>query len=85
MSQSFHFFERLATLAPGGAALLLLFPVPTGCIFFDSCHAKYFLKSCIDMLSVVFLVEDAFPGDAPLRALCAGDFLAFPMLFFPGD
>jgi len=37
------------------------------------------------MLSVVFLVEDAFPGDAPLRALCAGDFLAFPMLFFPGD
>jgi len=37
------------------------------------------------MLSVVFLVDDALPGEGPLVARVAGDFFALPRLFLPGD
>ena len=53
--------------------------------FLASCHAKYFLKSTIDMLSVVFFVDEAFPpADAfPVDCGFPGDFLTLDMLFFP--
>jgi hypothetical protein len=39
----------------------------------------------MDILSVVFFVDDAFPGDVPLSPFAAGDFFGFPVLFLPGD